>query len=202
MQPFADHRDLYLLAAGVVLGLLLSPAILGRVAPETYDRIFVGATAADVQEATDYHAMVRDQIQVLIAEDRPASAVEDHLAALRLNELNPLARLEKLHRERSMVLMGILCAIMVAIGVVMVLETFVSPQPGPSGSQRMAVHPIVGRLKSARYGLLAIWLALFLANPALLWRTPWLFALLVLAVAIVVAVVPLGRSDQHTQDAA
>lgn len=201
MQPFADHRDLYLLAAGVLFGLLLSPAVLGRVAPELYDRIFVGATAADVQEATDYHAMVRDQIQVLIAEDRPASAVEDHLAALRLNELNPLARMEQLHRERSMVLMGTLCAIMIVIALVMVLETFVSPQQGPDAPQRTRVHPLVGRLKSARYALMAIWLALFLANPVLLWKTPWLFALM-LAVVAMVTLVPLGRTDRRPADVA
>ncbi len=199
MNPFADHRDLYLLVAGVLIGLMLSPAILGRVAPDLYQQLFIGGTLADQQEALDYHAAVRDEIQTLIAQDRPSTDIEQHLNALRLEGLNPVARLEQLQRERSIELMGVLGAIMIVVVVVMVLETLAAPQESQGG--RAVVRPVVGRLKSARYALMALWLALFLANPVLLWHLPWLFAALILVVALVLCMIPLGQSRSQAQPA-
>ena len=43
-----DHRDLYLIVVGVLLGVLLGPGVLGRFAPNVYDRIFVGRDSAQV----------------------------------------------------------------------------------------------------------------------------------------------------------
>ncbi|HEX7008981.1 MAG TPA: hypothetical protein VF184_03310, partial [Phycisphaeraceae bacterium] len=44
--PFPTHRDLYLLAAGLLMGVLLSGAVLGRLSPSLHDRLFVGSGGA------------------------------------------------------------------------------------------------------------------------------------------------------------
>ena len=46
-----NHWDLYILVAGVAIGLMLGPFVLGRISPGRYDRLFVGGV--DEQAAHD-----------------------------------------------------------------------------------------------------------------------------------------------------
>lgn len=92
----------------------------------------------------------------------------------------------------------LLVAVLIAVGVVMVLEPLVGPRPAPRQS-RAAVSPRLGRLKSVRYALLAIALALLLARPGIMTDGVLSFALVLAGVALILGLVPLSRkkADNH-----
>jgi len=56
LWPLPDQRHLYMLVAGVVLGVLLGPAVLQRFMPNEYDRLFIGSgdLSALEQARADY----------------------------------------------------------------------------------------------------------------------------------------------------
>ncbi|MCX5662533.1 MAG: hypothetical protein NTW19_22860 [Planctomycetota bacterium] len=169
-----DYRDLYILIAGLCLGLLLCPGILGRLAPETYERWFVGGSrqrqalalvekeaeegrqalaqvGASPMALTEFEQKERPKLALMQAEFQQAQA--DHLT--RLN--------------------GMLASLTLALAAVMVLESLVDPS---------AQH-VRSRLTSGRYVVLGLWAALALARPALLRSaSPVVVALAVAAVVL------------------
>lgn len=77
----------------------------------------------------------------------------------------------------------------------MMIESLVSPDP--SGDTPMRISPALGRLITARYALAALWIAIVLAQPALLKQLPVLFVALLLAVALAAALIPLGTRKRN-----
>ena len=78
---------------------------------------------------------------------------------------------------------GVRLALVIALAVIMVLEAVL----GDMSPQR------VRALSFARYALLAVWLAMLIAQPALLRELPGVFALLLIVVAVGAAFVPMGK---------
>lgn len=190
LSPFPDHRDLYLLIAGVALGVLLSAAVLGNLWPQAYHDLFVGGydVHRQVIAMQQRHA---ETLATLETTDVTDVAIAEQQQQFE-QQLMPLqAELQQARNEHLDALAGRLSALIVAIALVMVLEVLVSPQP--AAGQRAAVPAALNRLISVRYALLALWLALVIARPAALGELSLLFVLLVIAVALAVAFVPLGR---------
>lgn len=191
MLPFASHRDLYLLVAGVVLGILIGPAVLGRAAPQWYDRVFVGGgeVAAELEAA---EAALSEELRRLEASGVSGVALREHENQA-MQQMLPLHVREAAQRaQREGELMGWMTALIVATLIVMVLESLISPRPMTGGSPRAVVTPAVGRLITVRYALLAVWIILALARPALLQNLPVIFTVLLVAVAMAAAFIPLG----------
>ncbi|MEX0652708.1 MAG: hypothetical protein WD534_18300 [Phycisphaeraceae bacterium] len=194
LNPFPDHRDLYLLVAGLVLGVLLGPAVLGQLAPGVYDQVFVGSGPATTelrkQEAAHEQAL-RDLEQTGVSD----AALVERAAAFEQQRMMLRAQAEQERMAHLSRLTGRMMALVLAVVGIMVIEALVSPQP--EGGKRQAVPAVIGRLVSVRYALLALWLAVALARPGLLVEVPVLFVALLIVVALVVALVPLGRRREQ-----
>lgn len=176
-----NHRDLYVLAAGLLLGLLLGPAVLGRVSPETYNHYF-----ADYQVAADKLAMhdahVNEILKKLVAADVTSVAM-DELVQTRSAEREPLEAAV----ERARLSQGRLLAAMLAVLVFMIFETL------PEATAIL----LRSRLAAARYALMALTLALLLAQPQLLKGMSMLFLSLLLATGLAMALMPLSKKNSR-----
>jgi hypothetical protein len=174
-----DHRDLYLIVIGILAGILLGPYVLGRVKPEVYRRAFVGG----VEEAR----LVRERDRQIEAIEKRGMAGASDVALLekvgdlRKQQAPLIANYEKAIRERSDRLARLTTALVLAIVALMVIETLVDP----------ARPDLRARLATARYAVVAAWLALLFARPELLKSLPMLFLGGVIVVAIAAALVPL-----------
>lgn len=174
-----NHRDLYVLAAGLLLGLLLGPAVLGRLSPETYNHYF-----ADLKTATEQMAAHDERVR--ITKEKLVSTDVTSVALSEFNEMEASKNLPYLeHFARAQHTRGRLLAAMLAVLVVMILETL------------PAAEAIVlrSRLATARYALMALVLALLMAQPQWIQGLSLPFLLLLVAVGLAVALVPLSKGQ-------
>lgn len=154
VQHGPDHRHLYLLILGIALGVVLGPAVLGRLSPAWYDTLFIGA-AEITQELTN-----QQQRQDQLIEQMQATGDEAALATLTA-ELSGRAsqrraELQQQLRDRADRPLRWLLGLALAIAVVMVVEALLEP------------GHVLGRvLMTARYLLLSAMLALLLARSSL-----------------------------------
>ncbi len=93
-----------------------------------------------------------------------------------------------------------LLGLFVALAGVFAAEAVAAPGPGErrggpdqTVEERILVPPALRRLVTVRYALMAAALAVILARATLYETVPWPFALLLLAVALGAAWVPLGK---------
>ncbi len=191
-MPFPSWRDLYLVIAGVLLGLLMGPAVLGRVAPGAYDAMWTGPTARNLARTLqESDAAVSQELERMRGTGVTEAAIEEHRTERR-RDLAPLHRAVEQARDQRAA--GLSLAVWLVLALVMVAETLQSPQP--RSDRAVAVRPAAGRLITIRYALLALWLAILLARPTLFepLRQPGMVVLIVLmiVVALVAGFVPLG----------
>ena len=166
-----DIRDLYVLLAGIFLGVCLGPGVLGRLAPGTYDRLFLGTGEALAQvKALDAQRLaLRERLR-----DTGASDVAAQELGQGLREYSRgLERVQRSRRAHLQHLRGRLSTVLLALVVAMVLEALL----GPSHAW---VQSILGTM---RYALGALWLMLVLAQPALLGPVSWVLVVLLLSVS-------------------
>jgi len=170
MNPMPTLRDAYLLTAGLLLGVLLGPAVLGRIAPGAYAG-FLGAGA------THQQLVAFDQETAVLAQALQATGVTPDA----VTELH-----QSRHAQRAVTTQGLgllmdrtarlrVCGVGVALFVVMLLEALMPSRGGPQGS-------------TLRYALMAIGATMVLARPSLLAGTPWLFVALLLLVGLIATI--------------
>lgn len=198
VNPFPDVGGVYLLVAGIVLGVLLGPAVLGRLAPGVYRDVFVGG-AKYVQQLEAQQAQTDEQLQTLEQTGVTDTAIQEQLALREQQAVVLKAELQQAQQQRLTDLTGWAGALMLAVIAVMLLEAFLGPdlRPGRSLTQgTVRVTPVLGRLITARYALAALWIALVLARPALIKQLPILFTALLIVVALGAAMIPLGKKAE------
>lgn len=197
-SPFADARHLYLLGVGLLLGILLGPAVLGRVAPETYAAWFTGAGEA-AAEIRAFNEDTAEGLERLIATGVSDIAIDEYIAERDAERqfLPAFGRAVIEQNQHEKAWAGRLLALVLTVVVVMGLEAWVGPTPRDG---RAVVPPALGRLVTIRYALIALWLMLALASPAALLGAPWVFFAMVLLVVMVVGLVPLGKNQTITED--
>lgn len=197
MNPFPDHRDLYVLIAGVVLGVLLSGAVLGNLAPDVYRQIFEGISEQQIEEAQQGHVELQEKLMRLRLTDVSAVEIERVLNEARLDDDNPINIIRHSVEQRTAQFAGVLGALVLGVVLVMAIETQVTPLPR---DRRQEIKPIVGRLKNIRYALIAVALTIILAHPTLIKSIPWMFLIIMLVVGLVVGLIPLKSSKPVQTD--
>ncbi|MEM9415811.1 MAG: hypothetical protein AAGA29_10090 [Planctomycetota bacterium] len=111
LWPLPDARHIYLLAAGIVLGVLLGPAVMGRVLPNQYEQLFndAGPTAeldaaraellAAQQDPAAWMLPPEVEAEIKDYETLAYDAMEARLETLRGLNMTPAALVEE--REQS-----------------------------------------------------------------------------------------------------
>lgn len=176
----AGPGELYLLVLGLTVGLLLGPWVFGRALPGVYERWVRGVPGllqAQLEQATLHYEESRATLEAIDVTDVAIRELGDaHVA-----RTQPIvAEIADAVGARAQRVRGWLAAIVVAVAVAAAVEAAV-------------LGPLQRRLATARYALLAAWIALAMALPEAAAPLPWGFALLLAAVAIVAALVPLRR---------
>ncbi len=185
-----DHRDLHLLIAGVVAGLLLGPAVLGRLAPDAYDHLFVDPAAGSEEVRETLQADIDRRLAKLEASGATDVALDEIGENLKITlAAAESERLAAIH-ERLDARIAWLLGLMAVAGAVMVAETLIDPHaPGTPARLR-------DRLVTSRYALLAAGVAVMLAQPALLRRLPIAFIVLAFVVVAAATLIPWPRAKE------
>lgn len=213
-----------MLVAGVILGVLLGPAVLGRFAPQTYDQMFMGsgdlseliAAQAELDQFLNDEdtrlARINDilkQAEVLGQGDSAQAATQQQIANLtnafadeqeRLEQNVESARVpilanQQAHRTK---LQGMATMMLLLIVIILAAEAILSPQRDELEAGKAKLPPALSRLITIRYGLAAGWLMLMLAQPVWLKNIDFLFGGLLLAIVLIAGLVPLGKKDEQT----
>lgn len=217
-----DQRHLYMLVLGVVLGVLLGPAVMGRLAPDLYDPMFLGSgditTLQEAQaeldrflnDADTRQARIDDilkQAQALGKGDSAQISTEEQIfaltnafaeeqASLQANidaARVPILANQQAHRDK---LSGMATMMLLIIVIIFAAESILSPHRDELEQGKITLPPALSRLITIRYGLAAGWLMLMLAQPAWLKGIDLAFGGLLLGVVLVVGLVPLGKQAE------
>lgn len=155
-----DHREIYILAIGLLAGILLGPQVFGRVAPDAYQHWF-----RSVEQVQDELAAYRRELTESATDLSPEAFRAEH--EHRLKQLGD--QLKQAYRVRArlthvvLMLIGVCVAEVVAVGR----------------------RDVARRLARLRYILLAAGAALVLAQPYILMSTPLAFVGIMALVCIV-----------------
>lgn len=172
-----NHRNLYMLAVGLLIGVLLGPAVLGKYAPQVYEAWFVDVPTA-VQKLTTYDVDQSQLIQRLAQTQATGVALEEFKATHAPERRPYLDQLQRAYHNQ-----GRFIATIFGVMVLMVLEALPDPK-----STRLRGH-----LATARYALMSLALALLLAQPQWLQGISISYLVLIGLVALGLALVPLSR---------
>jgi hypothetical protein len=191
IPPFPTASHVYLIVAGILLGVLAGPAVLGRLAPAAHRAVFDGPDAAAIETE-------REQAEQRFLEDVKGIDVTPEYVQERLDEIQMVAEAKRedgrdRQTERTAVLVA---ALVLGLLVTMILEAVLAPDARPG--ERAEVPPTLGRLITVRYALAGLIVAVLVGSPVLLWATPKAFAVLIILVALVVGLIPLGTSSKST----
>ncbi len=180
------HRDIYVLLVGVLVGVLLGPGVLGQVWPWAYDQLFIGSGPAR-SELAAYEKTNQDVLTRLEQSGATAEAVTEKRLLMESQRLPMEAQMlvsQKQHRDW---LRGRSAALVAAVLVLMVIEAMLGSMQGPTW-QRLR-H----RLTTARYAIMAVWVAVLLAEPSGLGDASLVtFIALLVLVSLVFAYLPMG----------
>ena len=176
------YRELYLLVVGVIVGVLLGPGVFGHFNPAAYDEWFIGSGKTEplIREAQEkYEADIKSMTEAKIT---PVAIEEIRIEFERRMAVLKAQRQAK-RDQAALALGGRANALLFAMVAMMILETLASADQAQLRS----------RLAIARYSLMAVWIALVMAQPGLILHTSVAFAGLVLLVAVLGAVIPMPR---------
>jgi len=171
------HRNLYILVAGVFLGMLAGPGVFGRIAPDAYQQWFPDWRHAQARLL----AFEREQGGIM---QRLADTGVSETALLEYDQVETAADRRELLDElaRGRARLGMLHALVAAVVAIVVLEALT--QPGAAIHQKLA---------TGRYAILAGWIALVLAQPHILAEVPMAFTGMLVLFVLIASLTPLGR---------
>ncbi|MEX2216576.1 MAG: hypothetical protein WD768_20855 [Phycisphaeraceae bacterium] len=189
-----DHRDMYLLIAGLIVGLAMCPWIAGRLMSvesfekwyqgggEQYDTLRAFVIDQDVRVRSEKQQK-KEQLQATgvtpIAIDEAMAQIDERARAQRLPYTQALT---KAHAEHQAWLVGLVSALVMAAVLLMFIEPVFEPVGRTAAIRR--------RLVTGRYVLLAAWIAVTLAKPTYLSGLSPTFAILLVVVALLAALLP------------
>lgn len=187
------------MVVGITAGLILSQWGLGRFNPDAYAKIFVGAHDArmsfieQVKKRVDKMKDIEERrVKVEATGSESAMADFNARAERELDEVTtPIDTLKTemkvLERDHAAMLQNYSSALLLVVVVMMILETLFDESSGGY------VGTLRGKFTSIRYAVIAVWLAVFIAQPMLIRDVPLMFFVLLLLVAVGAGLVPLGK---------
>ena len=173
----STRGQLGIMVIGIVVGVLLGPWCLGRTAPQRYDRWFFG-TGETTRELDGYDRKANDVLERLANTGATAAAVAEEQHRMDRERERILEEIQNQRDEYLKTLLGRTQALIVAMISLMVIEGIFSPSRATPQTRGTA------SLATARYALTAVWLALTLAQPALLTGVSVLFVILLVGVSL------------------
>ncbi len=216
-----DQRHLYMLVAGVLLGVLLGPAVLGRLSAPLYDQMFLGsgdttefeaaqAEFASFIEGDNTEERINNITQQAASLDEGDTAylsAQEQIVAITNGFADEQARLEtnieaalgrigdrqQGHRDK---LQGMATMMLLLIVIILAAESILSPQRDELEAGKTTLPPALSRLITIRYGLAAGWLMLMLAQPVWLKGIDVTFGGLLLAIVLLAGLMPLGKQAE------
>ena len=191
IPPFATPAHAYLIVAGILLGVLAGPGVMKRLAPDWHRAFF---HSVDLTQLENDHRDELDRFYDQITGTGVSKEyVDEQVAQIDMvyqAKLNAGRQAER-HRVATLVL-----SLTFAIFLVMILEAVLSPDPRAGCKDNATpteASPVVGRLITIRYALAGLAVALLLASPGMLMSLPFGFLALLLAIALILGLIPLGR---------
>ncbi|MEM9914928.1 MAG: hypothetical protein AAF911_08205 [Planctomycetota bacterium] len=155
--PHPGPTELYILAAGLLLGILLGPAALGRVAPIAHASLFGGGPAT--QQLIDYDEETAAMVAALQATGVTPAAIDEQIE---LRSLQRDAIAQAAQAVMDLRAFGWITLIGLALAVCL------AGQAALGSSRRVWTV--------SAYALVALGLAVILARPSMLSQTllwPW-----------------------------
>ena len=176
-QAMPNQRDLWLIIAGVFVGVLLGPHILGRGAPGLYDLLFLTGDIglSDVEQSSSPELPPE-----IFLHDEDVSDGEIRQAVVNALTRQQDNRQEKIDGHLAR-LQGCLSALIVTVVVIMMAEALIS------------CFQVLNLLRIVRYALLAVWIAITLGQPRLLSHFSIAFVLSLMLICLVAGCLPLPR---------
>ncbi len=201
-QPLDAH--LLILAGGILLGVLLGPASLGRLSPAWYDQLVLGAGpqqqfVAQVSDARQAYLAETQAVQATLAnpslKEEARTQLSEQLADRQIQQVIldrqfalATARLEQTRKESTNRWTGWILALALVTAVVMGAEAAIR---GTGQSGRLA-----SRLVTVRYAAAGAALGCAMIQPAVMRSLPWPFAAMALVVAAAAILFPWPRSKR------
>ena len=179
-----DHRDLYLLILGIIVGIGLGPWVLGRINEGSYyNHWFRGYGGAADLALAQFDEEAAQRLKRLADTGVTGAAVDEEqlniqkerqglINAFNLERANRMARLDRM-----------MTALLAAVVFFMVIESLIDPTPGRKSAS------VRNRLATGRYAMMGIWLALVIARAQ---TVPVAFTLVLVVVGLIAALAPLG----------
>lgn len=175
-----------LLLIGLCAGVLLGPAVLGKCCPKTYEHWFVGGWEAQ-NSLVELEEQIAQRRKRLAEIGATAAALEEIDSETQHQRAELIKKRDQAQQEhlRSWANRG--NALVVTIAMVMLLEAIAGMTRAEGGAAKAR------KLATARYALMAVWIALVVALPSVLLGVSWVFVALLLAFSTLIAVMPLSR---------
>lgn len=157
--------ELYVLVVGLLLGILIGPAVLGRIAPEAYDQWVTSRAGPRPVSLADFEEQTYQSVKNLKSSGVTDAAILEYQQSRASERQKVMAddRLEQVRAQMRSLSRSV--ALVMAVVAVMVIETAVSARW--RGVRR--------RLMTARYVLIAFWMAFTIAQPVSLSGFPMIF---------------------------
>lgn len=182
------RRNIGLLIVGIGLGFLAGPYGLGWWLPWAYNSVWV--KGGGVQQEINAFDQATDRQRDRLKQSGVTHDAIDELDYHSMQRRKPLAtRLQQVQAQHLSRLRHYTLAVMIAIGMVIVLESLAGSFPRSRRLRRT-----LKRLTAARHGLLAVAVVIIVARPRVLPGVHPTFLILILVIALAAAWVPAGSS--------
>lgn len=154
--------ELYILAAGLLLGVLLGPAVLGRVAPTAHASLFGGGPAT--QQLIEYEEETAAMVAALQATGVTPDAVSEQLE-LRSMRGEAIRQARKAVMDRNAMIT--VNSAFILLGIIMLAEAIGRRSSKSVREQRWQLW-----LMRSRYLIAALGCAVMVAHPSILVALP------------------------------
>lgn len=177
---------------------------MGKIAPDTYQKMFASSNTEQIANIINsYKKHFQTEITKINGKQVSLADVKNklnshHQQMVTLNQM--------LQNAQDKGAVNLITALLLALVVTMILETFMGPELNLDTEHRFKqiqkkyIPSSQGRLVTVRYALIAGCLAVLLARPRMLGESTLILALIVTIVVLTAGLIPLNHENKNTLD--